>query len=156
MSRLKHEKYVFAWSRIRSGSVKALGCLGNLKQFHHERRNVASPGAGKAPCLAPAAQANNWLLSWWSTRNLPYWFKQKEKKNALRTLFLLCSGAYTFQRAVLLGLSPEEAGGMDLTCEVSENATAKSPKSTTEKLPGLIWITGYSTTLLIHICFLWD
>lgn len=80
MSRLKHEKYVFAWSRIRSGSVKALGCLGNLKQFHHKRRNVASPGAGKAPCLAPAAQANNWLLSWWSTRNLPYWFKQKEKK----------------------------------------------------------------------------
>ena len=62
-----------------------------------------------------------------------------KKKNALRTLLLLCSGAYTFQRAVLLGLSAEEAGGMDLlTCEVSESATAKGPKPATEKLPGLI------------------
>lgn len=62
-----------------------------------------------------------------------------KKPNALRTLLLLCRGAYTFQRAVLLGLSAEEAGRMDLlTCEVPESATAKGLKSTTEKLPGLI------------------
>lgn len=49
-------------------------------------------------------------------------------KNALRTLLLLYSGAYTFQRAVLLGLSAEEAGRMDLlTCELSESAPAKGP-----------------------------
>lgn len=152
MGELKHGKYIFAWSRRRSGSVQALGYLGNLEQLHQGRRNVAAPWAGNVACLAPAAKASKRLLSWWPARHLPNWFKKK-KNNALRTLFLLCSSAYTFQRAVLLGLSTEEPGRMDLlTCEASESATAKGPKSTMEKLPGLIWVTDYSSTLITHIC----
>lgn len=145
---LKCKKYVFAWSRRRSGSVKALGYLGNLKQLWQERRDVAAPQAGNAACLASAAKANNWFLSWWPARNLLYWYE----KYALRPLLLLYSGAYTFQRAVLLGLSAEEAGRMICWLVKYQKVPLQRAWSPLrEKLPGLIWITDCSTALLTHI-----
>lgn len=148
MGWLKYNKYLFAWSRRGSGSVKALGYLGNPKQLWQERRNAAAPQSGNAACLASAAKANNWFLSRWPARNLPYWFE----KCALRPLLLLYSAACTFQRAVLLGLSAGEAERTICWLVKYQKAPLQRAWSPLrEKLPGLTSITDWFTTLLTHI-----